>query len=98
MIKLKPLQWSGPNTPKVDIPYDNMIAYTPLGKFVLTWKSWKAESGNMGIGFDETPWGEAWYDFWDTPEPSPRAHPGDACSTRADPRVKVIPRGSGSRG
>ena len=73
MIKLKPLQWSGPNTPKVDIPYDNMIAYTPLGKFVLTWKSWKAESGNMGIGFDETPWGEAWYDFWDTPEQAMRA-------------------------
>ena len=66
-LVVKPLVWSAPRKPNKSIPYDHRIAETPFGRFVLTWKSWKAEPW-QGVGFDELPWGGVWYQSWETPE------------------------------
>ena len=52
------LKWTDPAPPGKDCPYDHVIAETPFGRFLLTWKSWKDDPG---YGFDETPWGETGY-------------------------------------
>ena len=65
-IKLLPLKWSEDRPPSQEVQYDHSIAETPIGKFLLTWKSWK-EPYDRGIGFDETPWG-VWYAGWSTTE------------------------------
>jgi hypothetical protein len=63
------LSWTDPANPCDECAYDHTIAETPFGRFLLTWKSWKTEPWqDMGLGFDETPWGEACYDGWDTVE------------------------------
>ena len=61
------LNWSKPSPPCSGCCYDHVIGETPFGRFLLTWKSWK-EPWNMGMGFDETPWGEVIYDGWDSVE------------------------------
>lgn len=66
-MKLKPLVWSEERKPNTEYGYNHCITETPVGRFVLTWKGWKSEPWqNMGIGFDVTPWGETWYEGWDT--------------------------------
>lgn len=41
-MKVKPLDWHGPYKPgQNDIPYDHVIAETPLGRISISWKSWK---------------------------------------------------------
>ena len=71
-IVIKPLKWSGHRQPDKDVPHDHQIAETPFGRFVVMWKSWKSEPlQDMGVGFDESPWG-IWYIGWDTPEEAMR--------------------------
>lgn len=68
-MNIKPLVWSVQFKPTEVIRYDHQIAETPFGRFLLTWKSWKSEPWqDMGVGFDETPWNDVWYEGWRTPE------------------------------
>lgn len=71
---LKPLAWTEHRPPCKEVPYDHCIAETAFGRFLLTWKSWKTEAWqSMGVGFDETPWGDVWYDSWDDPSEAKQA-------------------------
>jgi len=73
-IVIRPLVWTEHRRPNSEISYDHCICETPLGRFVLTWKSWKSEPWqDMGVGFDETPWGEIWYGPWDDPAEAKQA-------------------------
>jgi hypothetical protein len=68
------LTWSEHRKPCEEVRYDHHIAETPFGRFVLTWKGWKENpASDGGIGFDETPWGEVWYDDWHTPQDAMQA-------------------------
>lgn len=40
-MKIKAIEWSDVQKPSNGINYDHCIGYTPLGEFVITWKSWK---------------------------------------------------------
>lgn len=53
--EVKPLVWTSPAPPNEMVRYDHVIAETPFGRFLITWKGWK-ESDSPTI--DETPWGE----------------------------------------
>lgn len=53
----KQLEWSAPQKPNETIRYDHVIAHTPFGRFLITWKGWKE---NDTPSIDETPWGEPW--------------------------------------
>ena len=64
------MKWSEIQKPNVYCNYTHTYALTPLGNFVLTWKSWKEDPD---YGFDETPWGEAWYDSWNSVEEAQKA-------------------------
>jgi len=55
------LEWSEQRAPNADCHYNHVIADTPFGRFLLTWKGWKDDPG---YGFDETPWGEVEYHGW----------------------------------
>lgn len=66
------LTWTEHRPPCPEVRYDHHIAETPFGRFVLTWKGWKRR-GDEGIGFDETPWDEAWYESWHTPQDAMQA-------------------------
>jgi hypothetical protein len=70
-VVIRPLVWTEHRKPNNDVGYDHCICDTPLGRFVLTWKSWKSQS--KGVGFDETPWGEIWYGSWDEPDEAKQA-------------------------
>ena len=50
-----PLVWTEPSKPTQEVPYDHCTAFTPFGRFLITWKSWK---DNYWPTVDETPWGE----------------------------------------
>lgn len=47
------LSWSEPAGPNDECMYDHVIATTPFGRFLLTWKGWKK---TPSYSFDETPW------------------------------------------
>ena len=64
---LKPLVWSENREANNECCYNHCIAETPFGRFLLTWKGWK-ERPTDGMGFDETPWDDVWYDGWDSVE------------------------------
>ena len=51
------LKWTDPSPPNDKCPYDHVIAETPFGRFLITWKSWKKF---QRPSIDETPWGD-WY-------------------------------------
>ena len=73
-VVLRPLVWTEHRKPNSEVTYDHCICDTPLGRFVLTWKSWKSEPWqDMGLGFDQTPWGEVWYDSWHEPDEAKQA-------------------------
>jgi hypothetical protein len=57
MVKLF---WTDNRPPSGECRYDHCIAETPFGRFLLTWKGWKADWQN-NLGFDETPWDEVVY-------------------------------------
>lgn len=38
---IKPIEWTEPAPPNENIRYDHVIGTCGLGKFVITWKSWK---------------------------------------------------------
>lgn len=59
------LYWTEERKPNDFCRYNHTMADTHFGKFLLTWKGWKDEP-YYGMGFDETPWGEAWYGNWNT--------------------------------
>lgn len=40
-MKFKLIEWCGPYSPSKKIPYDHLIGVTPIGKYVISWKSWK---------------------------------------------------------
>lgn len=50
-----PLVWTAPAKPNSQCRYDHVIAETPFGRFLITWKSWKAWDSPT---IDETPWGD----------------------------------------
>ena len=67
------LSWSPVTPPNSECSYHHTEATTPFGTFLLTWKGWKTEPWqSKGICFDETPWGEVWREWWDTPEQAQR--------------------------
>jgi len=41
---IKPLKWTEPRKGHIYIPYDHVIAETPMGNFEITWKSWKSHA------------------------------------------------------
>jgi hypothetical protein len=53
----KPLEWSKQFEPTEEIRYNHVIADTPFGRFLITWKGWKLYDSCV---VDETPWGD-WY-------------------------------------
>lgn len=59
------LEWTKPSKPTDDCHYNHVIAETPFGRFLLTWKDWK---DYPDYGFDNTPWGEVEYHGWTTIE------------------------------
>lgn len=66
-VVIRALVWCEDRKPSAEFHYDHCICETAIGRFVLTWKSWKTDHWQaMGIGFDETPWGDAWYGGWDS--------------------------------
>ena len=40
---VQPLKWTEPRKGHIYIPYDHVIAETPMGNFEITWKSWKSD-------------------------------------------------------
>lgn len=52
---IAPLKWSDPAKPSSECYYDHVIAETPFGRFLITWKSWKDCDAPT---IDETPWGD----------------------------------------
>lgn len=52
--KVKPLRWSEPAKPNSECSYDHVIAETPFGRILITWKSWKDFDSPT---IDESPWG-----------------------------------------
>ena len=54
----KKLVWTEPAAPNDSIRYDHIIAETPFGRFLITWKSWKPYHYYC---VDEAPWGEGIY-------------------------------------
>ena len=54
IMEIKPLIWTNENVPNNEVPYSHVIASTPFGRFLITWKGWK-EQKNPTI--TETPWG-----------------------------------------
>lgn len=66
MIKLN---WTNPAPPDMKCSYDHVIAETPFGSFLLTWKGWQK---NPGYGFNVTPWGKAEYG-WNSLEDAKQA-------------------------
>lgn len=68
-LVMLPLEWTENRQPNRECGYNHCIAETPFGRFLLTWKGWKSEPWqDIGMGFDETPWGDVWYDCWDDVE------------------------------
>ena len=52
---VRPLVWSDVTEPNRSVPYHHVIAETPFGRFLITWKGWK---DNDFPTIDETPWHE----------------------------------------
>jgi hypothetical protein len=56
------LKWSEPKLPCNELPYDHVIAETPFGRILITWKGWKEYDsptidefpgvGWLSVGFD----------------------------------------------
>jgi len=59
------LEWSEISDPNDECCYTHTVAQTPFGRFQLTWKGWK-EDISASMGFDETPWGDVVYDWWNS--------------------------------
>lgn len=57
-MNIAPMQlvWSEEQEPSEKIGYNHVIAETPMGRFLITWKGWKTTTEGRCI--DETPWGE----------------------------------------
>lgn len=49
-----PLEWTAPAKPNGECHYDHVIAETPFGRILITWKSWKNYDSPT---IDESPWG-----------------------------------------
>jgi hypothetical protein len=50
------LHWSDHKKPTNGIPYDHIIAETPFGRTLITWKGWKEHDSPtidefLGVGF-----------------------------------------------
>lgn len=54
-VRAKPLVWTDVTEPNTEVPYHHIIAMTPFGRFLVTWKGWKEHDPPT---IDETPWGE----------------------------------------
>lgn len=52
------LKWTEIRDPNNTAPYTHVLALTPFGRFLITWKGWK---DNDSPTVDETPWGD-----WDS--------------------------------
>lgn len=50
-----PLLWTQESKPTKSVPYTHIMALTPFGRFLITWKGWKDDPSPT---IDETPWGE----------------------------------------
>lgn len=49
------LEWSVEHQPNDDCHYSHVLAETPFGRFLISWKGWKDHDSPT---IDETPWGE----------------------------------------
>ncbi len=54
-MQIKPLKWTEPQQPNDEVCYNHVIAQTPFGRFLITWKGWKKYDSPT---IDETPWGD----------------------------------------
>jgi len=54
-MQIKPIEWADPLPCDSDVRYDHVYGECPLGRFLITWKSWKDYPGYC---IDETPWNE----------------------------------------
>ena len=54
---VKPLEWSQEMPPNDDICYNHVVASTPFGRLVITWKGWKDYDSPT---IDEAPWPDWW--------------------------------------
>lgn len=54
-MEFKPLVWSEPLRSTEEVRYNHVIAETPFGRFLITWKGWKEHDSPT---IDETPWGD----------------------------------------
>lgn len=73
---IKELQWSPPQIPTSDIPYPHVIAETPFGRFVVSWKTWKS---HHPVYLEETPW-FGWYMSYETVEAAKAAAHAGYCA------------------
>ena len=53
-MSIKSLVWTEEKKPNDEIRYNHVIAVTPFGRFLVTWKGWKKYDSPT---IDETPWG-----------------------------------------
>lgn len=51
-MRIKQLNWSEERSANKEIYYNHVIAETPLGRFLVTWKGWK---DYPDFAIDETP-------------------------------------------
>lgn len=56
------IQWTPISEPTEEIRYHHVIAHTPFGWFLITWKGWKLYDSYV---VDGTPWGD-WYASFST--------------------------------
>ena len=55
-IKIKPLIWSIEKSGNETCSYDHVRAETPLGEFLITWKSWKERPSYDIQAYDDGKW------------------------------------------
>lgn len=61
-VYIKPLVWCEVQEPNDRVRYHHVIANTPFGDFVITWRDWKDYDPPS---IDQTPWGD-WYECFTT--------------------------------
>lgn len=88
------LVWTEPCGPTEGMcHYDHVVAQTPFGRFLITWKGWKTHQWPT---VDETPWGDEYGSFgsWPTVEAAQRA-----CEDEFARRLQqcIEPHGAGNQ-
>ena len=50
---IKPIEWTDVLEPNESVRYHHVYGYTPIGRFLITWKGWKDEDYPV---IDQIPW------------------------------------------